>query len=249
MIISLKYHPFTPLMPMDKLMHGTTYHDYILEIPSLYTFNAYGQIDKFNIMNISKKYDGILGFKIMEQMEAVIDFNNKILKTKFTEIPLHFNDPMDRNLQEVYIAHQAIAPGVEIPENLTTTQDYEAGVEIPENLTTTQDYEAITEVANFNNYPDELRVQSPIKTEPYGATEEKHHSAKLTPKQVEKIQRQNVEQKLRLEHLDEKERIVIKKLCLEYKDICHDERLPLTFSSTIKHQIRLKEDIPSYQKP
>ncbi|KAK9704377.1 hypothetical protein QE152_g28344 [Popillia japonica] len=170
-----------------------------------------------------------------------------ILKTKFTEIPLHFDDPstklgsrerrivklpVDRNLQEVYIAHQAIAPGVEIPENLTTTQDYEA----------------ITEVANCNNYPVELRVQLPIKIEPYGATEENHHSAKLTPKQIEKIQRQNVEQKLRLEHLDEKERIMIKKLCLEYKDICHDERLPLTFTSTIKHQIRLKEDIPSYQK-
>ncbi|KAK9687417.1 hypothetical protein QE152_g36288 [Popillia japonica] len=119
-------------------------------------------------------------------MEAVIDFNNKILKTKFTEIPLHFDDPsiklgprkrgivklpVDRNLQEVYIAHQAIAPGVEIPENLTTTQDYEA----------------ITDVANFNNYPVELSVQSPIKTEPYGATEENHHSAKLTPKQIVKI--------------------------------------------------------------
>ncbi|KAK9687418.1 Integrase zinc binding domain [Popillia japonica] len=42
---------------------------------------------------------------------------------------------------------------------------------------------------------------------------------------------------------------MIQKLCLEYKDICHDESLPLTFTSTIKHQIRLKEDIPSYQKP
>ncbi|KAK9701820.1 hypothetical protein QE152_g30321 [Popillia japonica] len=192
-------------------------------------------------MNFSKKYDGILGLKIMKQMEA-------ILKTKFTEIPLHFDDPSiklgprerrivklpaDRNLQEVYIAHQAIAPGVEIPENLTTTQHYKA----------------ITEVANLNNYPVELRVQSPIKTEPYAATKENHHSTRLTPKQIEKIERQNVEKKLRLEHLNEKERIMIKKLCLEYKDICHDERLPLTFTSTIKHQIRLKEDVPSYQKP
>ncbi|KAK9692442.1 hypothetical protein QE152_g35168 [Popillia japonica] len=197
-------------------------------------------------MNLFKKYDGILGLKIM-QMQAVIHFN-KILKSKLTEIPLRFDDPsiklgprerrivklpVDRNLQEVCIAHQAIAPGVEIPENLTTTQDYEA----------------ITEVANFNNYPVELRVESLIKTVPSGATDKKYHSARLTPKQIEKIQRQNVEKKLRLEHLDEKERIMIKKLCLEYKDICYDERLPLTFTSTIIHQIRLKEDIPSYQKP
>ncbi|KAK9753553.1 hypothetical protein QE152_g1902 [Popillia japonica] len=84
----IRYSPFSV-----TTMHATTYHDYILEIPSLYTFNAYGQIHTFNIMNFSKKYDGILGLKIMKQMEAVIDFNNKILKTKFTEIPLHFDDP------------------------------------------------------------------------------------------------------------------------------------------------------------
>ncbi|KAK9731623.1 hypothetical protein QE152_g13513 [Popillia japonica] len=106
------------------------------------------EVHKFNIMDFSKKYDGILGMKIMEEMEAVIDFSRKILKTKFTEIPLHFDDPsikvgprerrivkipVDRNLQEVYIAHQELAPGVEIPENLTTTQDYEAITEVAKN--------------------------------------------------------------------------------------------------------------------
>ncbi|KAK9731618.1 hypothetical protein QE152_g13514 [Popillia japonica] len=79
--------------------------------------------------------------------------------------------------------------------------------------------------------------------------EEEHQITRLTPKQVEKIQRQNIEKKLRLEHLEDKERIMIKKLCLEYKDICHDEKLPLTFTSKIKHQIRLIDEIPSYQKP
>ncbi|KAK9751742.1 Integrase zinc binding domain [Popillia japonica] len=58
----------------------------------------------------------------------------------------------------------------------------------------------------FQQLSSRIERSPPIKTEPYGATEEKHHSALLTPKQIEKIQRQIVERKLRLEHLDERER-------------------------------------------
>ncbi|KAK9729881.1 hypothetical protein QE152_g15662 [Popillia japonica] len=134
------YSPFTV-----TTMHGTTQHNYILEIPSLATFNAYGQTHKFNIVDFSRKYDGILGLKLLEQMGAVIDFKQKVLRTKFTEIPLHLEDPtihigprerkivrlpVDRNLQEVLITHQEIAPGVEIPENITISEDYHVITEL-----------------------------------------------------------------------------------------------------------------------
>ncbi|KAK9721518.1 Integrase zinc binding domain [Popillia japonica] len=236
------YSPFTV-----TTMHGTTQHNYILEIPSLATFNAYGQTHKFNIVDFSRKYDGILGLKLLEQMGAVIDFKQKVLRTKFTEIPLHLEDPtihigprerkivrlpVDRNLQEVLITHQEIAPGVEIPENITISEDYHV----------------ITEMINFNEYPIQVNMEKPISTILYHSTEEETKDQPYAT-EIKKIQKSNVIQKLRLEHLNTEEQAMIRNLCLEYKDLCHDEKIPLTFTSQIKHRIRLKDETPVYLKP
>lgn len=70
-------------------MHETSYHDDILIIPALPTFNAYNQNHKFNIVNFSNKYDDIIGYKLMKQMGAIIDIDKKILRTRYTEIPIY----------------------------------------------------------------------------------------------------------------------------------------------------------------
>ncbi|KAK9722644.1 hypothetical protein QE152_g19552 [Popillia japonica] len=70
------YSPFTV-----TTMHGITQHDYILEILSLATSNAYGQTHKFNIVDFSKKYDGTLGLKLLDEMGAGIYFKQKVLRT------------------------------------------------------------------------------------------------------------------------------------------------------------------------
>ncbi|KAK9729858.1 hypothetical protein QE152_g15663 [Popillia japonica] len=62
--------------------------------------------------------------------------------------------------------------------------------------------------------------------------------------EIKEIQKSNVIQKLRLEHLNTEEQAMIRNLCLEYKDLCHDEKIPLTFTSQIKHRIRLKDETP-----
>ncbi|KAK9680060.1 hypothetical protein QE152_g39446 [Popillia japonica] len=287
------YSPFTV-----TTMHGTTQHNYILEIPSLATFNAYGQTHKFNIVDFSRKYDGILGLKLLEQMGAVIDFKQKVLRTKFTEIPLHLEDPtihigprerkivrlpVDRNLQEVLITHTIhIGPRerkiVRLPvdrnlqEVLITHQEIAPGVEIPENITISEDYHVITEMINFNEYPIQVNMEKPISTILYHSTEEETKDQPYAT-EIKKIQKSNVIQKLRLEHLNTEEQAMIRNLCLEYKDLCHDEKIPLTFTSQIKqncleykdlchdekipltftsqikHRIRLKDETPVYLKP
>ena len=247
----IKYSPFSV-----TTMHNTTHHNFVLEIPSLYTFKALGQIHRFNIVDFSKKYDGILGLKLLEQMGAVIDIPNKQLITKFTIIPLYFDDPtikigprqrkivkipVDRNLNQILISHQELIPGVEIPENVTKSEDYEA----------------ITEITNFNDYPVEFKLNRPLTTEiyqPYEASRMQTNvnntiKGNISSSILSKMQRHNVEKHLRLGHLNNEEKQSIMKLCLEYKDICYDERIPLSFTSAIKHQIRLKDDTPIYLKP
>lgn len=213
-------------------MHKTTHHYYILEIPSLHTFQAPDQYHKFNIVDFSEKYQGIVGTKLLKQMEAIINLRDGFLETSFTKIPLHFDNPriileprqrkiiklpVDRNFQEIYINHQEIAPGVEIPENITIAKDYQA----------------ITEVTNFNDYPMEIAFDKPINTTVYEEISDERNHFRIPPNIVRRIQRENIESKLRLNHLNSEEKKMIKNLCLEYKDLVHDERLPLTFTSKI----------------
>ena len=60
--------------------HATTYHDSVIKIPSLATFNAYGQTHKFHVFDFSEKYDGLIGLKLLEQLEAIIDIKNKCVQ-------------------------------------------------------------------------------------------------------------------------------------------------------------------------
>ncbi|KAK9752250.1 hypothetical protein QE152_g4427 [Popillia japonica] len=63
------------------------------------------------------------------------------------------------------------------------------------------------------------------------------------------MQTDNVLNKLRLNHLNKEETKVIKDLCLQYKDVCYDERLPLTFTNHVKHRLNMKEETPVYLRP
>ncbi|KAK9680939.1 Integrase zinc binding domain [Popillia japonica] len=242
----VSYEPFT-----IQTAHATTKHDFVINIPSLKTFNAVGQTLKFHVFDFSQKYDGLIGVNLMKQLGAVIDVPGEVLKTKFGNIKIFWENsklilgprerkivkiPITKNFTNVLINHQQVAPGVEIPYSLTQAQDFHA----------------ITEAINFNNYPVELDNQKPIQVEPYQSiSQPKSNNTKtsLNPRQIEQIQYKNVRDKLRLNHLNDEEKYLINKLCTEYKDICYSELLPLTFTNSVKHTLNLKDETPIYMKP
>lgn len=57
------------------------------------------------------------------------------------------------------------------------------------------------------------------------------------------------QEKLWLEYTNEVETRGIRNLCTKYKDICCDEKLHLTCTNSVKHQIYLKEEMSTYMKP
>ena len=54
---------------------------------------------------------------------------------------------------------------------------------------------------------------------------------------------------MRIDHLNKEEKLEIKKLCFEFRDIFHSDQIPLSFTSEVKHHIRTIDDIPVYRKP
>jgi len=53
----------------------------------------------------------------------------------------------------------------------------------------------------------------------------------------------------RLEHLNEEEKENLKRILFEYNDIEYKEGENLTFTSTIRHSIQTKHEVPVYRKP
>lgn len=240
----IEYSPFTV-----STAHGKTYHNFIIQIPSLQTFQAPNQIHKFNIFDFSKNYDGIIGLKLLQQLNAIIDIKNKVLRTDYTTIPIYFEDctytigprerkiikvPVRDNLANIVINHQVIQRNVEIPETLTRSEDYHA----------------ITECVNFNDYPVQITLEKPLTTEVLEEiTYDTNEALRIPPSKLDKMLKENVINKVRTQHLNKEERTAILTKLLEYKDVCHDDRLPLTFTSEIKHTLNLKDEIPIYQRP
>ncbi|KAK9736705.1 hypothetical protein QE152_g11352 [Popillia japonica] len=160
----------------------------------------------------------------MRQLGAVIDVPNGVLKTKFGEIKIYWENstvnlgprerkivkiPVTKNCSNTLINHQRLAPVVEIPSLITSAKDFYA----------------IAEIANFNNHSIKVEIENPITAEIYETENNtKNEQVKYTAKQIQQMQTDNVLNKLRLNHLNKEETKVIKDLCLQYKDVCYDER-------------------------
>lgn len=53
---------------------------------------------------------------------------------------------------------------------------------------------------------------------------------------------------LRLEHCNQEEKKAIRNLCFEYRDIFYCDKVPLTFTNQIKHNIKFTDDKPIFTK-
>ncbi|KAL0902756.1 hypothetical protein ABMA27_000562 [Loxostege sticticalis] len=59
--------------------------------------------------------------------------------------------------------------------------------------------------------------------------------------------------RIRTNHLNSEEKREINKLCYQYRDIFYSEKMPLTFTHSVKHKLRLTDETPiftkNYRKP
>ncbi|KAJ2947350.1 hypothetical protein O0L34_g17078 [Tuta absoluta] len=59
--------------------------------------------------------------------------------------------------------------------------------------------------------------------------------------------------KIRSDHMNEEEKREITRLCFKYRDLFYSDKIPLTFTHAVKHELRLKDNSPifvrSYRQP
>lgn len=213
-------------------------------LPELYTQNHL----TFLIFKFHNYFDGLIGIDIMRDLGLTIDMRNSTLKIRNISIPLNFKPnliskaytvselsksicllPVDIESGSVYIEPTYIASDLMISEGL-----YEAA-----------NWYCLIEVVNKSNSQQTFVVEQPIRTQPINDFMEVHS---YTIENSQNIEPTNVTPIIRTDHLNEEEEKAIKHLCYKYKDIFFQEGENLTFSNSIKHEIKTTDDVPIYSK-
>lgn len=227
--------------------HASSRHDEVMEIPPLPTF-ATNIWHKFYLYDVDARYDGLIGNDLLLQLDAVIDLKNQVLTTSTTSIPI-----INNNLNYIIDIPPRTEQRVKLPVNqysgdvILDFQVFENGLRMPSAIINCVKGYAYTVIQNTSDNPKRLNIK-----QPFTVTEYKNNDCNINfthnNTEIDKVLEDNLN-KLRLEHTNEEEREKIYRLCKEFKDIFYCDQIPLTFTNSVKHHIRTKNEDPIYVKP
>lgn len=210
-----------------------------LNIPLFYEIGIQKPIH-FHVVDWHEKFDALLGSSDLRKLGAKLDYKSNTLEICDISIPFYLEytnkkiKPIKFNLNNfikvpVTIENgDVIFPELKINENST----------IPESLTTANNGYCIFPVDKQNNL--EINFSERIEVTPL-----LEHEICNPPKNSQNFK---LLDHIRLSHLNNEERNKIVKLCMQFKDIFYNENSDLTFSNTVKHEIRTKDEEPVYVK-
>jgi predicted aspartyl protease len=252
----LAYKQFPEYIRQDlfqiQTAHQISQHSESAYIPLPKTFKSQSW-HKFYLFDFNKKYDGLIGVDLLRQLKATINLENKTLTLPTHTIPLHAmdNPPTHYSLTIEPRTEQIVK--IPVNKNISTGvieyTRFTNDLEMPTAYVRVRDNQAITTIINKSDKQATLTLTEPIEIiEVDQNTHELNHVAhNAMPINVKTIQRENLKN-LRLQHLNEEEATLLKNLCEEFKDIFHDEKIPLTFTNRIKHDIKTTDNTPIYTK-
>lgn len=246
-----------------KTAHAASYHNETIEIPLFPLFQT-DLIHKFYLFDFSKKFDGLIGLDLLTQLNAQIDLNSFQLITPNTTIPICYtnkishHDIVKNKFKEPY--QILVPPRTQLITKIPVNTNQGIGVlnyidfhkvEMPEALVNIENNFAITTLTNSSENPVKITLLEPLNIEPIDINEinftEKMETDIELNEYCDDLQKSNLKN-LRLEHCNQEEYDSIRKLCYEFRDIFHCDKIPLTFSNQIKHQIKLTNDSPTFTK-
>lgn len=137
-------------------------------------------------------------------------------------------------------------------EGILNYKEFCKGVRMPSAIVTCENGYATTIIQNTLETTMQLTITSPfnvVKYEKNACVINCMNDVEMKDVELDKLLEENLQHKLRIEHMNEEERKAISELCYEYKDIFYCEHLPLTFTNQVKHFIRTKNEDPVYVKP
>lgn len=229
--------------------HASSRHDEVMEIPPLPSFVT-NTWHKFYLYDVDARYDGLIGNDLLLQLNAVIDLKNQVLTTDTTCIPI-----INNNLNYIIDIPSRTEQRVKLPVNqysneaILDFQEFENGLRMPSAIVNCVNGHAYTVIQNTSDSPKRLNIKQPFTVTKYENNECNINFTKNnTDIEIDKLLEDNL-RKLRLDHTNEEEHEKIYRLCEEFKDIFYCDQIPLTFTNSVKHHIRTKNEDPIYVKP
>lgn len=255
----------------NAIIQGITNEKILIKESKLIPFKA-GDPHKVYIYNLDIEFDGLLGSDFLEHYGCVIDIKNKKLITNFKTVPLfkagddsgetpvvnkntQFNENFTKNIISIQPRTEQV---FKLKCNLISTdaillaQEKEK-VRLPNALVKINEKgEFLTSIINANAMPKTIDF-SDLKLEPVTQYE---LACNINVSNINSNQFQNdttdrqyeIQNQLRLEHLNDEERESIVDLCLKFSDIFYLEGDSLTFTNEIKHAIDTNNAKPVFTK-
>lgn len=235
------YEPFKVIST-----HAESTHEGIIYIPLLKTFKS-TQRHKFYIYDVDKRYDGLIGSDLLCKLGANIDMCNQTLLTHNASIPIIYNPPYEIEVPPRSEMRVKIPTNLQNGEAILDYLQFQEGVRMPTALVKCENYFANTIIQNASDVKAVITFREPFHVTVFENTECEINVTK-EDYTIDTLLKENLE-KLRLDHTNREERESISKLCYEYRDIFYCDKLPLTFTNQIKHNIRTTNEDPMYIKP
>jgi len=240
--------------------HATSYHNEVAFVPYFNIFNTKGN-HKFYLFQFSSKYDGLIGIDLLQKLKANINVDLMKLITPNAEIPIICETPDFGYNENKFSSFTITIPQrtqqvVKLPVNMKSGVGilnytyFGNNTEMPSALVNVENYFAYTTILNNAENPVKITINEPFVIENIDINELNFCEEIDQNLDMEKdnILKENMKN-LRLNHCNLEEKKEIRKLCFEFRDIFHSEKIPLTFTSKIKHKINLTDETPVFTKP
>lgn len=235
------YEPFTVVST-----HAQSMHNEIIYIPLLKTFRS-TLPHKFYVYDVDGRYDGLIGSDLLKKLGANIDMCNQMLVTHNAAIPIVYNPPYEIDVPPRTETRVKIPTTLKTGDAIMDFLQLQEGVRMPSALVRCENYFAETIIQNVTENPYKIQFKEPFKVTVF---ENQECEINFTKDEcmVDDILKENLG-KLRLDHMNKEERDNIYKLCNEYRDIFYSDKIPLSFTNQVKHNIRTTNEDPIYIRP
>lgn len=211
-----------------------------LKIPLLYELGILDNIH-LHVVDWHKNFDALLGTSDLQKLGAKIDYENHTLEIRDLKIPFILEYSKTKLKPNKIMAKNSI----KIPVSLEN-----GDVLLPEiNFTQFSTPECIAQANNgFCSIPISESIENDVEI---------NFSERIPVKSIfeteittPSLTNQNFKlaKNIQTSHMNSEEKKEILKLCSRFKNIFYDGNFDLSFSNTVKHKIRTKDEEPVYVK-
>ena len=204
---------------------------------------------KMRVINWHNRFDALIGTKDLAKLNAKIDYSTQTINLGPIKIHfyLEYNNKNILNENSNFTKNQPL----QIPVTIENGEVLVPEIRINDNLTLP---ECIVEAKNGNctifnpfNESIDINFKERIDVEPvdyFSVTNQTETNSEKYDTNV--MTKPMVLNSIRTDHLNEEEKSKIINLCLNYRQIFYHEKADLTFTNSVKHVIRTKDDNPVY---